>query len=134
MKVGSSGAEVADETAEEASLAALAAAELASLRTDCASALTPANKAAAEKAAVAWKRMMKVLGYLMLLSGGRFESLGGEDGGGSWVMLPERARTEDGEGRKRDQDGVEVGGDEGEVIYRMYSESGVGGWRLRHQV
>lgn len=34
VKVGSSGAEVADDTTDEASLAALATEELASLRTD----------------------------------------------------------------------------------------------------
>ena len=51
--------EVADETDEEASVAALDTAELASLSTDCASALTePASRAAAEIAAVVWKRMM----------------------------------------------------------------------------
>ncbi len=66
MKVGSSGAEVTDEAteeaAEEASLAALETEELASLRTDCASAWTvPASKAAAEMAAVAEKRMVPQL-------------------------------------------------------------------------
>lgn len=51
--------EVADETDEEASVAALDTEELASLRTDWASALTEvAKRAAAEKAAVVWKRMM----------------------------------------------------------------------------
>ena len=55
MKVGSSGRE---DVAEVASLTALDTEELASLRTDCASALTvPANKAAAEMAAVVGKRM-----------------------------------------------------------------------------
>jgi hypothetical protein len=60
VKVGSSMAvdAVADSTAEEASVATLETAELASLRTDCASALTdPASRAAAERAAVEWKRM-----------------------------------------------------------------------------
>lgn len=62
VKVGSSREdEVADSTADEASVAALETEELASERTDCASAFTdPANRAAAEMAAVAWKRMMKV--------------------------------------------------------------------------
>jgi hypothetical protein len=55
VKVGSSGRE---DVAEVASLTALDTEELASLRTDCASALTvPANKAAAEMAAVVGKRM-----------------------------------------------------------------------------
>lgn len=54
VKVGSS-MEVDDSTAEETSLATE---EAASLRTDWASALTvPASRAAAESAAVAWKRM-----------------------------------------------------------------------------
>jgi hypothetical protein len=61
--------EVAEESDEEASVAALDTDELASLRTDCASALTePANKAAAERAAVLEKRMLsrekQVLIYL----------------------------------------------------------------------
>ncbi len=55
VKVGSSGREDVEAVA---SLTMLAAEELASLRTDCASALTvPASKAAAEMAAVAGKRM-----------------------------------------------------------------------------
>jgi hypothetical protein len=55
VKVGSSGREDVDEVA---SLTALDTEELASLRTDCASALTvPTSKAAAEMAAVAGKRM-----------------------------------------------------------------------------
>lgn len=50
---------VADSTTEEASLATLETDELVSLRTDWASALTdPASRAAAERAAVAWKRIM----------------------------------------------------------------------------
>ena len=49
-------------TDEEASLATLDTEELASLRTDCASALTvPASKAAAERAAAAEKRMVRQL-------------------------------------------------------------------------
>ncbi len=56
MKVGRSGREAVE---DEASVAALDTEELASLRTDCASALTvPASKAAAEMAAVAEKRIV----------------------------------------------------------------------------
>jgi hypothetical protein len=61
VKVGSSGSEAVEDeaTEEEASLAALDTEELASLTTDCASALTvPASKIAAEKAAFAEKRMV----------------------------------------------------------------------------
>lgn len=60
MKVGSSiPVEVAEETDEEASVAALDTEELASLSTDCASALTvPVSRAAADRAAVVWKRMI----------------------------------------------------------------------------
>jgi hypothetical protein len=64
VKVGSSGREEVDDeaTEEEASVAALDTEELASLRTDCASALTvPASKAAAERAAVAEKRILTQL-------------------------------------------------------------------------
>lgn len=65
VKVGSSGRDVAEETTDEASLAALATDELASLRTDWASALTlPARRAAAEMAAVAEKRMVKLQGLI----------------------------------------------------------------------
>jgi hypothetical protein len=60
VKVGSSGRDAVDD--EVASLAALDTEELASLRTDCASALTvPASKAAAEMAAVAEKRILTQL-------------------------------------------------------------------------
>ena len=63
VNVGSSGLEVADSTSEEplaeASLATLDAEELASLRTDCASAWTePASRAVERTAAAAEKRMM----------------------------------------------------------------------------
>lgn len=61
VKVGSSmPVEVAEaeDSAAEASLATLETEELASLRTDWASALTdPASRAAAERAAAAWKRI-----------------------------------------------------------------------------
>jgi hypothetical protein len=64
VKVGSSGRDAVDDeaTEEEASPAALDTEELASLMTDCASALTvPASKAAAEMAAVAEKRILTQL-------------------------------------------------------------------------
>jgi len=64
VKVGSSGREAVDDEATEegASVAALDTEELASLRTDCASALTvPASNAAAERAAVAEKRILTQL-------------------------------------------------------------------------